>query len=116
MADPTLPLIQDFSADASQAASTTDTATPTQPPAQRDVSNDPVYIVHAQHYGFEGDKGEDLQSKNGVGDWNNPLSSGSSIAMSPDMVERFNASPGEQFIFTDRNGNQHPFTFGATTN
>jgi hypothetical protein len=112
-----LPLVQGFSTDTSQAAPTSaDTPTTQTQPTQRDVSNDPVYIVHAKHYGFDGDKDEDLHSKNGVGDWNNPLSSGSSIAMSPDMVQRFNASPGEQFIFTARDGVQHPFTYGATTN
>src|SRR5262245_502575 len=110
MADPTdaqLPLVQGFSTDTSQVAPpppTTDTATTQSEPTRRDVSNDPVYIVHAKHYGFAGDKDADLHSKNGVGDWNNPLSSGSSIAMSPDMVQRFNASPGEQFIFTGRDG------------
>src|SRR5215472_6459244 len=116
MADATdvLPIVQGFSTDTSQAAPTT-TETVTQP-QPRDVSNDPVYIVHAQHYGFDGDKGADLHSKNGVGDWNNPLTTGQSIAMSPDMVQRFDASPGEQFIFTGGDGVQHPFTFGATTN
>ena len=71
MADATdaLPIVQGFSTDTSQVAPTT-TETVTQPQT-RDVSNDPVYIVHAQHYGFDGDKGADLHSKNGVGDWNN---------------------------------------------
>jgi len=116
MAD-TLPIVPGFSdIPQSAAPATADTVAAPTESQPRDVSNDPVYIVHAQHYGFEGDKGEDLHSKNGVGDWNNPLTSGSSIALSPDMVDRFGAKPGEQFIFTGRDGVQRPFTFGATTN
>lgn len=89
---------------------TTDQAQP-----QRDLSKENQYIVHATHYGYKGDPDSDPNSAKGIGAFNNSLTGGLSIALTPDLEQRFNAQPGEAFVFTDRNGVQHNFTFGDRT-
>jgi hypothetical protein len=86
-----------------------------QAPAQRDLSKEPQFIVHATHYGYQGDSTPDPNSQKGIGAWNNQLTGGTSIALTPDLEQRFGAQPGEHFVFTDRNGAQHDFTFGDRT-
>ena len=81
----------------------------------RDLSKEPSYIVHATHYGYPGDSTPDSNSANGIGAWNNKLTDGISIALTPDLEQRFGAKPGEDFVFTDRNGKQWPFKFGDRT-
>ena len=88
-----------------------------QAPQTEDVSNAPIYKVRATHYGYEkpGEPGYDPASAAGKGAFNNQLSDGLSIALSPDMEARFNAKPGDTFAFTGADGTTRKVAFHDRT-
>jgi hypothetical protein len=89
----------------------------TQQPQGEDLSKAPIFQVRATHYGYEkpGEPGYDPNSAKGIGAWNNPLSSGVSVALSPDMEARFGAKPNDVFMFTGKDGTQRKVTFHDRT-
>jgi len=103
----------------SQQAQTTQQQPPqqTQQPQSEDLSKAPIFQVRATHYGYEkpGESGFDPNSAKGIGAWDNQLSSGTSIALSPDMEQNLGAKPNDVFMFTGKDGTQRKVTFHDRT-
>jgi hypothetical protein len=82
-----------------------------------DSKSAPIFKVRATHYGYEkpGESGYDPNSAAGKGAFDNQLSGGLSVALSPDMEERLNAKPGDTFAFTGSDGTTRKVAFHDRT-
>jgi hypothetical protein len=109
--------IQDLSSLLPQPPPTQQPAQQAQQPQAEDLSKAPIFQVRATHYGYEkpGESGYDPKSAKGIGAWDNSLSSGLSVALSPDMEARFGAKPNDVFQFTGKDGTQRKVSFHDRT-
>jgi hypothetical protein len=110
--------LQDLSTLLPTQASQQQPAQQTQQPQTEDLSKSPIFQVRATHYGYEkpGDPGYDPNSAKGIGAWDNKLSTDTgSVALSPDMEERFGAKPNDVFQFTGKDGTQRKVVFHDRT-
>jgi hypothetical protein len=71
--------------------------------------------VEITHYGYAGDPNGDSNSANGIGNHDNQLVSGVSLAFSPDLISKYNLQVGQTVTVTLANGQVLTGRFDDTT-
>jgi len=71
--------------------------------------------VEITHYGYAGDPNGDSNSANGIGNHDNQLVSGVSLAFSPDLINKYNLQVGQTVTVTLANGQVLTGRFDDTT-
>ena len=71
--------------------------------------------VKITHYGYAGDSTPDWNSEHGIGNHNNQLVPGTSIAFSPDLIAEYHLTVGQSVTVTLANGQTLTGRFDDTT-
>jgi hypothetical protein len=71
--------------------------------------------VKITHYGYAGDPNSDPNSANGIGNHNNQLVAGQSLAFSPDLIAEYHLTVGQSVTVTLSNGQTLSGRFDDTT-
>jgi hypothetical protein len=71
--------------------------------------------VKITHYGYAGDPNSDPNSANGIGNHNNQLVAGQSLAFSPDLIAEYHLAVGQSVTVTLANGQTLTGRFDDTT-
>ena len=71
--------------------------------------------VKITHYGYAGDSTPDWNSEHGIGNHNNQLVTGTSIAFSPDLIAEYHLTVGQPITVTLANGQTLTGRFDDTT-
>ena len=94
----------------------TGSAATTPPPGSSTANGGPTGGgVEITHYGYAGDPNGDSNSANGVGNHDNQLVSGVSLAFSPDLISKYNLQVGQTVTVTLANGQVLTGRFDDTT-
>src|SRR5215469_5721420 len=91
-------------------------AATTPPPGSSTVNGGPTGGgVEITHYGYAGDPNGDSNSANGIGNHDNQLVAGVSLAFSPDLISKYNLQAGQTVTVTLANGQVLTGRFDDTT-
>jgi hypothetical protein len=91
-------------------------AATTPPPSSSTANGGPTGGgVEITHYGYAGDPDGDSNSANGIGNHDNQLVSGVSLAFSPDLISKYNLQVGQTVTVTLANGLTLTGRFDDTT-
>jgi len=71
--------------------------------------------VKITHYGYVGDQNGDTASRNGIGNHDNQLVAGTSLAFSPDLIAEYHLTIGQSVTVTLANGQTLAGRFDDTT-
>jgi hypothetical protein len=94
----------------------TGSAATTPPPGSSTANGGPTGGgVEITHYGYAGDPNGDSNSANGIGNHDNQLVSGVSLAFSPDLISKYNLQVGQTVTVTLANGQVLTGRFDDTT-
>jgi hypothetical protein len=86
------------------------------PPGSPSVNGGPTGGgVEITHYGYAGDPNGDSNSANGIGNHDNQLVAGVSLAFSPDLISKYNLQAGQTVTVTLANGQTLTGRFDDTT-
>lgn len=94
----------------------TGSAATTPPPGSSTANGGPTGGgVEITHYGYAGDPNGDSNSANGIGNHDNQLVSGVSLAFSPDLISEYHLQVGQTVTVTMANGQTLTGRFDDTT-